>query len=303
MVTGAVSDEFAVNCLKRGADDYVLKSSLTKLPSVIENTLKQKETEWAKNKASKDLARRNEELSRINRELDSFVYSVSHNLRAPLRSVLGLLHLAKNEKDPNLLEKYHKMMESSILKLDDSLKDILEYSRSLRQTIKIQKVDLKKIIDDNLEKMQFMPGFDRLVTEVLVNEHPFYSDEYRLSVIFNNLISNSIKYLDKSKVSSFIKISTNVTDDSAVIEFQDNGIGIEKDMLPKIFDMFFRATGKKEGAGLGLYIVREEAIEMLHGKIEVDSNLGEGTHFHIEIPNRIKKDQSTSMNTYLVDRG
>ena len=305
LVTGAVSDDFAVMCLKDGADDYVLKSHLVKLPSVIENTLKQKEAQRHKLKTAEELKKRNEELSKSNRELDRFVYSVSHNLRAPMQSMLGLVGLAKTETNFDTLRKYHEMMEASILKLDEALQEILEYSKNAKQKTRLEKVSLKKIIEENLERMQFMPGFDNIVKEINIDEEtPLYSDAYRLSVIFNNLISNAVKYHDPNKRISFIKISGVTTREAAVIEFQDNGIGIHKNALPKIFNMFFRATDKREGAGLGLYIVKE-AIEMLHGKIDVGSNVGEGTYFKIEIPNQAKraKKEKAAANSDLVDRG
>jgi len=102
LVTGAVSDEFAVNCIKLGADDYVLKTNLSRLPSAIEKALRHKRTETARVKAISELAARNEELLKINNELDSVVYSVSHNLRAPLMSVLGLLNLVKHESSDRM---------------------------------------------------------------------------------------------------------------------------------------------------------------------------------------------------------
>src|SRR5690606_2705781 len=127
LVTGTVSEEFAVSCLKQGADDYVLKSNLVRLPTAIINALKQRNVELKRKKAEKTLRKQNEELVKINKELDSFVYSVSHNLRAPLMSVLGLLRLAQLEversgKEINLLLSYFSMMEHSINKLDDTLK-------------------------------------------------------------------------------------------------------------------------------------------------------------------------------------
>ncbi|MFZ6012077.1 MAG: hybrid sensor histidine kinase/response regulator [Bacteroidota bacterium] len=302
LVTGAMSDEFAVKSLKLGADDYVLKSSMARLPSVIENALKQKDAERAKRKAAKELAKRNDELSKINRELDSFVYSVSHNLRAPLMSVLGLVNLAKQEKDFSSLATYLQMMEQSILKLDTTLKDILEYSRNARQDVKQELVDFSKILDENLQKMQFMPGFKDIEKIVEIkSDSIFYADEYRLSVIFNNLISNSIKYADRTKEKNKIYISIRADEKKAVIEFSDNGIGISKELQPRIFDMFFRATQSKEGAGLGLYIVRE-AIEMLNGTIRIESELGEGTRFLVEIPNGLEQ-KTEEIKSMLVDRG
>jgi signal transduction histidine kinase len=225
------------------------------------------------------LQSQNAELKKINKELDSFVYSVSHNLRAPLMSVLGLLDLAKHENHNNKsdLDLYFSMMETSIHKLDETVKEILDYSRNARQNLSVERIDLKKMIDDHFDKMQFMPGSQSI--------------ERRLSVIMNNLISNAIKYHDPQKEQSFIRISVEVDEERATMIFEDNGIGIEDRYLDKVFDMFFRGTEKNKGAGLGLYIVKE-AIDKLTGKISIQSKVGQGTLFVIELPNFISADAS-----------
>jgi signal transduction histidine kinase len=287
LVTGAVSEEFAVSSLKHGADDYVLKSNLARLPNVIDNALRQKEAERQKIEAAQALARQNEALIKINKELDSFVYSISHNLRAPLMSVLGLLDLARNEDNNVVIHQYHEMMKSSVCKLDDTLKEILEYSRNARQGLVVDEIDFEKTINDNFERMQFMPGYDRIRKEIAIEGgSQFYSDRYRLSLILNNLISNAIKYSDPSKEESFIKIRIHLDREKASLTFRDNGIGIESSYIQKVFNMFFRATEKNEGAGLGLYIVKE-AVEKLGGKIDLESQMGKGTVFNIELPNFI----------------
>src|SRR5688500_6991925 len=287
LVTGAVSEEFAVSSLKHGADDYVLKSNLARLRNVIDNALKQKEAEPAKMEAAQVLAKQNETLIKINKELDSFVYSISHNLRAPLMSVLGLLDLAKNETDSIVIHQYHEMMKSSVCKLDDTLKEILEYSKNARQGLVINEIHFEKTINDNFERMQFMPGYERIKKEIFIQgDSQFYSDHYRLSLILNNLISNAIKYSDPSKEISFLHITIHLDPSKASLVFKDNGIGIEKSYIQKVFNMFFRATEKNEGAGLGLYIVKE-AVEKLSGKIDLESQLGKGTIFRIELPNLI----------------
>jgi signal transduction histidine kinase len=285
LVTGAVSDEFAVTCLKHGADDYILKSNLNRLPSAIRNALKLKETEKAKLQAITDLALQNDELIKTNKEVDSLVYSVSHNLRAPLMSLLGLINLAKRENGIDTLHTYHHMMEDTILKLDDTLKEILDYSRNARQELQVEKVNLQELISETLEKMQFMPGYARMDIKVSMNETvAFYADYYRVSVIINNLISNAIKYQDQYKEKPFLHIDVSVANERALLKFEDNGIGIDNKLISKIFDMFFRATTQKDGSGLGLYIVKE-AVEKLQGKIEIKSELGVGTIFALKIPN------------------
>ena len=285
LVTGAVSDEFAVKCLKLGADDYILKSNLRRLASAIQNSLKLKETEKAKQKAVAELAAQNEELMKINKEVDSLVYSVSHNLRAPLMSMLGLINLARNENDIEALHSYHQMMEKAVHRLDDTLKEILDYSKNARQELQIGPIDFESLINETLEKMRFMPGFNLLEVKVSIrHQSEFQTDYYRLSVVINNLISNAIKYLDQNKQKPFLSITVNVDNEKALLWFQDNGMGIDNSLIPKIFDMFFRANTERDGSGLGLYIVKE-AMQKLQGSIDIESALGEGTMFDLEIPN------------------
>jgi len=130
-----------------------------------------------------------------------------------------------------------------------------------------------------------MPGSSLIVKDIRVNEEfPFYSDRYRLSVVFNNIISNAIKYYDEHKTEPFLRISIDIKKDRVHMEFEDNGIGIDSEYMSKVFDMFFRATQNNEGAGLGLYIV-QEAVEKLKGTVEIKSKVRHGTTFIIDMPN------------------
>lgn len=288
LVTGTVSEEFAVSCLKQGADDYVLKSNLVRLPSAIQNALRQRIQEEKRQHAERTLRQQNEELIKINKELDSFVYSVSHNLRAPLMSVLGLLNLLQieNKDKAGGLETYFGMMQSSIHKLDETLREILDYSRNARSELHIEPVDVRKVIEDSFEKLKYLDGWGRIEKQITVNERaPLLTDAYRLSLILNNLASNAIKYHDAEKNNSRIDIQADVMPGELLLRFQDNGIGISENLLSKIFDMFYRATERSEGAGLGLYIVKE-TVDKLSGTVEVSSRFGEHTTFVIRIPNR-----------------
>ncbi|MBK5277888.1 MAG: response regulator, partial [Bacteroidia bacterium] len=136
LVTGEVSEEFAVNCLKRGADDYVLKSNLSRLPLAIRYALRQHRYENARKENEQALRQKNEELVKINSELDSFVYSISHNIRSPLASILGLVNVAKIEVNKSIETSsyYFNLIEGCISKLDYTLKEILDYSINARTT-------------------------------------------------------------------------------------------------------------------------------------------------------------------------
>jgi signal transduction histidine kinase len=133
--------------------------------------------------------------------------------------------------------------------------------------------------------MQYMPGSELIRKNVTINaSSEFVSDAYRISVVFNNLVSNAIKYADNHKENPFLNISVHIDQGKAVFIIEDNGIGIGKEYLSKVFDMFFRATMAKDGAGLGLYIVKE-TVEKLYGKISIESEPRVGTSFKIELPN------------------
>jgi signal transduction histidine kinase len=287
LVTGTVSEEFAVSCLKQGADDYVLKSNMVRLPSAIQNAMKQRNHEVKRKKAERTLRKQNEELIKINKELDSFVYSVSHNLRAPLMSVLGLINLVQleNKNGDQAMNDYFEMMQQSIHKLDDTLKEILDYSRNARSALNVTEVDIRRTIEDSFERLRYMEGSDGIGKSIETTGFvPFYTDAYRLSVIINNLVSNAIKYRDVHKDHHILAVKISISEQELALSFRDNGIGIASDYLDRIFDMFFRATERSEGAGLGLYIVRE-TVEKLHGNILVESEIGKGTAFKITLPN------------------
>ncbi len=288
LVTGSVSEEFAITRLKQGVDDYILKSSLSRLPSAITNALKQRRLQSDRLEAELALRSQNEELIKINSELDSFVYSVSHDLRAPLRSLLGLLNISRLDQRPRdpVYDTYFKMMDASVRKLDETLKEILVYSRNARYEVILVPIDFSKLLSNSLSKLEYLEGYNQITIRkhIIGEQIVFHSDEYRLSVVLENLLSNSIKYIDSKKSNSFLDISLIVSEIEAEIKFRDNGIGIEKTLIPKIFNMFFRGTERSEGAGLGLYIVKE-TVDKLKGAISVSSTLGEGTVFTVRIPN------------------
>lgn len=289
LVTGAVSEEFAVNCLKRGADDYVLKSNLSRLPLAIRYALRQHRYESNRQAQEEILREQNEQLIKINKELDSFVYSVSHDLRSPLSSILGLVNIAKMEgfKNPEMLDTYFEMIERSVLKLDETIKEILDYSRNARGELNIEEVDLEEIIQNAFNQMQYLPGYHGTVKQINIQNHTaLYSDAYRLSVIFLNLISNAIKYGDDAKEQKLIQVTITTTPAHCVFQVRDNGIGIHSDYIDNVFNMFYRATERSQGAGLGLYIVKE-MVEKLSGTISINSELGHGTTITISIPNKL----------------
>lgn len=289
LVTGSVSEEFAVNCLKRGADDYVLKSNLSRLPLAIRYALRQHRYENNRQVQEEMLRKQNEELTKINKELDSFVYSVSHDLRSPLSSILGLVNVAKIDatKNKDTIDNYFGMIERSVLKLDETLREILDYSRNARGELIISEIDLGQLIGNSLDQLKHITGYHEIKKLINIQGHTaLYSDAYRLSVIISNLASNAIKYRDEHKPNQFVDITATITPAHVVFLIRDNGIGIHPDHLRSVFNMFYRATDRSQGAGLGLYIVKE-MVEKLGGTIVIDSEHGRETVISLTIPNKL----------------
>lgn len=235
--------------------------------------------------SEKILIDKNTELLKTNKELDNFVYSVSHDLRAPISSVLGLINISKLETDTEKLKHYESLKEKSLLKLDSFIKDILDYSRNSRIEIKPQQTNWQEYITELIKEFEYLPEAKGIDISINIHqEEEFYADKYRIGIIFNNIISNAFRYSDKSKKFRFIKITGNVYKEKACITIQDNGIGIEKEHQKKIFDMFYRANEESKGSGLGLYILKE-TLQKINGHVKVSSEFGKGSLFYIEIPN------------------
>jgi PAS domain S-box-containing protein len=231
------------------------------------------------------LKKQNEELSIINSELDRFVYSASHDLRAPLMSVKGLLNMIKLDPDPKNKEHYLSLIDRSVNKLDNFISDIINYSRNSRMDLVVKEIDFHDLLKESIESLKFMDGADKVrsVRKIEI-DHPFFSDHGRLQIIFNNIISNAVRYRAHWRDDSYISISISANEEKAIIIFSDNGVGIAKEYIDNIFKMFFRANADSKGSGIGLYIVKG-AVERIHGRITVESEYGQGTSFSIEIPN------------------
>jgi len=137
--------------------------------------------------------------------------------------------------------------------------------------------------------LKYMEGFDKTEKDVVVmGDQPFFSDSYRIKVIMNNLLSNAIRYRDEAKSNHYVGIRVEVHDRHAQILIEDNGIGIPPEMKSKVFNMFFRGSTKSDGAGLGLYIVRE-MVSKLNGEIFLESVYGAGTKVTIELPSIVPR--------------
>lgn len=225
----------------------------------------------------------NKELRKVNAELDRFVYSASHEMRSPLSSILGLINVASLDKTSNK-EEYLAYIKHSVERLDALLQDIVDHSKNARTELEIAPLDLQHEIAEVIEDLTYSENFSKIKSTVeCKGEGVIHSDVNRLKIVLNNLITNAFKHHAPDDVSDpFVKVAIHQTDTGVRLTISDNGPGIEPEEQGKIFNMFYRATHKSEGTGLGLYIVKE-IINNLNGSIEVQSQVGKGTTFVIEL--------------------
>ncbi|OXA79068.1 Signal transduction histidine kinase [Flavobacterium aquidurense] len=232
----------------------------------------------------------NQELKTANYELDRFVYSTSHDLRAPLNSMLGLIEIAKEDTTEELMLEYFKMLQGSAKKLDGFICDILDYSRNSRMEVNTELINFRELINGVTENLKFIGDNNRTVEFKIEisDDNSFYTDKNRLITILSNLISNAIRYQNSQIPNPFVCIKIETSQTETNIFIKDNGIGIDEESQSKIFGMFYRVSQESVGSGLGLYIVKE-AVNKLMGNIKVQSELGTGTTFIIKIPNQQTK--------------
>ena len=178
-------------------------------------------------------------------------------------------------------------MRRSVDRLDKFITQLAHYTRNNNMSVDYTNVNFRDLFNEVIESYRFLPNSEKIQFQLVIeNEEESYSDPFRLKIILNNLVSNAIKYHDLSKRFPSVKVIFKSDRRRIRIKVADNGFGIEKEGLSKIFDMFKRATNKADGSGLGLYIVKK-ALEKLHGIIEVESEAGVGSTFSIDVPNEI----------------
>ncbi len=223
------------------------------------------------------------ELQKTNKELDRFVYSASHDLSAPLKSLSGLLRVAELEEPGE--KEYLLLMKKSIGRLEKFIQELIDFSRNARLEVARDPVNMDELIMSVIDSYHYLGNATsiEITVDVQNKNGNVFSDSFRLKTILNNLISNAINFYDSAKSDPMIHVRSWDSDNSFFIEVADNGVGIPEDHIGSIFEMFYRATEDSRGSGLGLYIVKE-TVDRLNGTITVTSEQGKGTTFLLRIP-------------------
>ena len=231
--------------------------------------------------------RTNLQLNRTNQELDRFVYSVSHDLSAPLKSIQGLIHLSRMENKNSLPIPYLDMMEKSTNRLNIFINEVLEFSQTSRKGVELNPIYLSELINELKEKFIFHEEHKSIRLKIVLQYDLLITDATLLKIALGNLLSNAIKFQKTfHEHIPVVEINSFQIQNEVHIEVTDNGEGIRPIHAEKVFEMFYRATSKSPGSGLGLYIARE-AIAKLGGKLIMKTSYGEGSTFTIVLPVRL----------------
>jgi signal transduction histidine kinase len=232
------------------------------------------------------LEEKHQELIEAYKDLDKFVYSVSHDLRSPLMGILSVVNLMKKEHSIDEIKQLADFISKNVEKLDKFIINLLEYYRIKRGEMQISNIVFKDLINDIVEVYKVEAYVNNLHIQVNVDQsEEFMNDEMKIKIVLQNIISNAIKYQKPDNPEKKIKIDVVIRRNIANIKVEDNGVGIEEEYIPKIFDMFFRASSLATGSGIGLYNT-QHALDKINGTINVHSVYGQGTLFEIEVPGK-----------------
>jgi signal transduction histidine kinase len=285
LVTGALGEVTAVECLKSGVTDYILKGRLTRLPVAVERALKEKELLEQRLNAEQKEREYMEELRRSNAELEQFAYIASHDLQEPLRMVASYTQLLaeryKGKLDENA-DKYIAYAVDGSKRMQRLIHDLLAYARTSSEAQTLKPTDASEVLARVITQLQGL--IDKSGANIVCGKLPVVNvDETQLGQVFQNLIGNALKFHRDEEPQVEIRAEpSGEMWDFAVI---DNGIGISQESGSRIFQMFQRLHTRQEyeGSGIGLAISKR-IVERHGGRIWFDSAPGQGTTFHFTMP-------------------
>lgn len=290
VVLTKLDDENAgINAVRHGAQEYLIKGSFDSynLLRAIRHAIERNQIETSLRESEKRHRELNHQLQSANKELESFSYSVSHDLRAPLRAITGFSEILDTRFRETLPEEAHHYLDNIILagnQMGELLDDLLAYSRLGKGSLSYSECKLddifKTILLDNARTIEAAGA----IIEIEPDLPTMTTNSSLVRQIFNNLLTNAVKFMADGVVPK-VTVSSCQQGDSVSISVADNGIGIAPEQLNRIFNVFQRLHSQDEypGTGIGLSIV-EKSVHLLHGTIQIQSTPGKGSTFTVELP-------------------
>ena len=285
LVTGALNSETAVECVKQGAMDYVLKDHLARLPISVRRSQEDVRVRQERARAQDQLANKVEELARSNCDLEQFAYVASHDLQEPLRMVAAYTQLLAERYQGKLdsaADRYISYAVEGATRMQALLEDLLAFSRVGRNGVVPAPTDANSAVDESLKNLAL--ALKEHNVTVTCNPLPtIFADHFQIVQLFQNLLGNAIKF--RAKQNPCITISAEQKGREWLFSVFDNGIGIAEEHKDLVFKIFQRLHTRTEysGNGVGLAICKK-IVEHNGGRIWVESELGRGSDFRFTFP-------------------
>ena len=285
LVTGYLGEEKAVDYIKQGATDCVLKDRLARLPASVRRALEEKRLRDLRRQAEEELAQKIAELARSNEELQQFAYVASHDLQEPLRMIANYTQLLAERYRGKLDEQADKYIGYSVdgaVRMQALIHDLLKFSRVGKAQVEPRAIESRAVVEQALKNLQ--AAIQESGAVVNMNSLPVVmADPAQLTQVFQNLIANAIKFHGAEP--TVIQIDAENRDSDWVLSVSDNGIGIPVESEEDIFVIFRRLHTRSEypGNGIGLSICKK-IIERHGGKIWIEAQAKPGCCFKFSLP-------------------
>jgi len=300
IITGTGSEEVAVEAMRRGAADYVIKTPecIRHLPHTIRAAVHERRLVDQKRRAEAEIRRLNAaleqrvvertgQLQAANEQLQAFAYSVSHDLRAPLRAIRGFGEIIARRHRQDLNQEAREYIDNIVeagRQMDHLINDLLAYSRLGHRAVAHHPVRLGSLlaqVNTNLAGRIADTGARVTIPDDLPE---IMGDRTLLNGVFANLLDNALTY-HRSGVPLRVEVTCQTEAEEVILRVTDNGIGIPPESQEKIFDLFQRLHDEDEfpGTGIGLAVVKK-SVELLGGRVWVESKVGSGSTFAVHLP-------------------
>ena len=261
---------------------FILSIDITHRKKIEEEILK------LNTELEKKVVERTEQLSIINKELESFCYSVSHDLRSPLRAIDGYSKILAEDYSPVLDNeglRLLKVVQTNSKRMGNLIDDLLAFSHLGKKELRKSTVDINKLVKSVVDEILLT---SKNTPKIIIHDMPEVSADYSLlTQAFTNLISNAIKYSSKNSESE-INIGAEKIENATKFYVKDNGVGFDMKYIHKLFGVFQRLhrTEEFEGTGVGLAIVHR-IISKHGGEIWADAEMNKGATFYFTLPDKI----------------
>jgi signal transduction histidine kinase len=288
IISGTIEEENAVDMLKAGAHDFIVKSRMARLIPAIEREIKDAKTRRLQREAEAERQELMARLEAINSEIERFTYLAFHDLRAPLITIKGFAGALKQDLEASRYDQVQKDVQriaGAADKMDEILSDLLEFARIGRVRRPSEEIESEHLAREALQKLDGLIRAKKIAVKLSPALPRLYGDRVRLREVFENLIENAAQYTSEQEHPS-IEIGTRWQEDQQIIYVKDNGQGVDPRYHNRIFELFEKLDPNTQGPGIGLALTKR-IIEVHGGKIWVESGgEGQGSTFCFTLPEK-----------------